>query len=111
MNYYETWVDLLPGVRDLEFTDAVDRYLSKLVELGRIEGFSIKRRKFGFGPEGLGEFNITMSVQDLAQLDSAFMVVAERDGEIELLHAAVFSKVCNYKSALYRDFPDEVRKR
>ena len=48
-------------------------------------------------------------VFDLAQLDAAFSHVTPRAGEMEKLHAAVWSKVDNFKSALYRDFPDANR--
>lgn len=111
MNYYMVWVDLAPGVRDLEFTDAVNAFATGLVNEGRMESFSITRRKFGFGPAELGEFEIRMAFKDLAQLDYAFSRVAVRDAEIERVHAAVYGKVVNFKSALYRDFPDEVRAR
>jgi hypothetical protein len=35
--------------------------------------------------------------------------VAPREGEIQSLHAKVYSMVTNFKSALYRDFPDAGR--
>ncbi len=111
MNHYEIWVNLLPGVNDLEFCDAVHAYLGYLQQSGRLESFTVRRRKFGFGPDALGEWNITMSFRDLTQLDEAFNRVARRDEEIEVLHAAVFSKVTDYRSGLYRDFPDAVRER
>ena len=63
----------------------------------------------GFGPDGLGEFYISIALQDLAQMDAAFFTAATRDDVVEPLHHAVYSRVTNYKSALYRDFPDEVR--
>lgn len=109
MPSYETWVDLAPGVHDLEFVRSVRAYLDSLVQQGRMDSYRIRRRQFGFGPEALGEFNITMEFRDLTQLDEAFQRVARRDQEIESLHEAVFSKVRNYKSGLWRDFPDPVR--
>ncbi len=111
MNDYEVWVDLAPGVNDLEFVAALEGYLGYLKQRGLMEGFRIRRRKFGFGPDALGEFNITMSFRDLAHLDAAFLRVAKRDEEIESLHAHVFSRVRNFRSGLYRDFPDPVRER
>jgi hypothetical protein len=44
-------------------------------------------------------------------MDAAFNMVATRSEPIEGIHAAVYSKVVNFKSALYRDFPDAVRVR
>ncbi len=109
MNYYVVWVDLAPGVRDLDFTDAVTAFASGLVKDGRMESYAITRRKFGFGPAELGEFEVRMAFRDLAQMDDAFSRVAVRDAAIEAVHSAVYEKVVNYKSALYRDFPDDVR--
>lgn len=109
MDTYEIWVDLVPGTKDLEFVDAVHAYLGYLKAQGKLEGFRIRRRKLGFGPDGLGEWNISIEFRDLAQADEAFLRAATRDEQIEGLHAPVYSKVCNYKSGLYRDFPDSVR--
>ncbi len=109
MNYYHVWADLREGHNDLEFSDAVTKYLGHLKERGLIEGFRITRRKFGFGPSELGDFHIVMELRDLAQLDAAFNLVATRSGEIETLHRAVYGAVTDLRSALYRDFPDPVR--
>ncbi len=109
MDCYEIWVDLLPGVGDLEFVDAVHGWLGHLKGRGEIAGFRVKRRKFGFGPTGMGEWFISIEFDNLAQMDAAFMEAATRRPDVEALHAAVYSKVTNYKSGLYRDFPDAVR--
>lgn len=34
---------------------------------------------------------------------------AKRSGALEELHSAVYSKVTDFRAALYRDFPDPVR--
>jgi len=111
MNHYTMWVNLKDGRRDLEFAEAVAAYLGHLQSAGKIERWSLARRKFGFGPDALGEFMITVSCKDLAQLDQAFGVVATRAGEVERLHMPVYSMVTDFKSALYRDFPDPERVR
>lgn len=110
MNCYTVWVDLAPGVGDLEFCQALTAYLGHLRSHGLIEGSRIMRRKLGFGPAELGEWFIQIETRDLAQLDSAFNEAAARQGEPERLHAEVFRRVRNFRSGLYRDFPDEVRK-
>ena len=109
MNAYAIWFDLAPGARDLEIADAIDAWLGALRERGTIEGWSLERRKFGFGPDGLGEFHVRIHVRDLAQLDAAFQVAAAREGETERLHAEVFRRVVNFRSGLYRPFPDPER--
>lgn len=111
MNTYAIWVDLREGREDLAFCDAVDAFLGSLKAQGLLESFTLERRKFGFSPDGLGEFHIRIQTKTLDQLDQAFHHTATRSGEIESLHANVFSRVVNFKSALYRSFPDEVRVR
>lgn len=84
-------------------------WLDRLKQESLIEGYRLLRRKLGFGPRELGEFQITIEVRDLAQLDQAFLRVVPRSGEIERLHQQVYSRVCDFQSALYRDFPDPGR--
>lgn len=110
MDYYDIWVNLAPGTNDLEFVKSVRAYMDHIVQGGHMSGYRIRRRKFGFGPESLGEFNISLEFESLAKLDAAFDEIATREGIVEDLHHAVYSKVRDFKSALYRDFPDPVRK-
>jgi hypothetical protein len=110
MDYYEAWFDLKSSARDLEFTERLDQFLGHLKERGMIEGFRLTRRKLGFGPPDLGEFHVVIEIKDLAHLDKAFLHAATRDTEIEPLHAGVYSAITGVKFALYRDFPDAVRK-
>lgn len=110
MDYLDIWCNLRDSGKDLEFCDNVSKYLGHLKSEGLIADFHIARRKFGFGPSELGEFHIRIEAQDLAQVDKAFNQVATRSGKIEDLHRPVFSMVKDLKSALYRDFPDPVRK-
>lgn len=111
MNIYHIWCDLKPGISDLEFTDAADRYLNHMRDEGSLSRYRITRRKLGLGAEGLGEFHLMLEFKDLASLDDAFSHVATRNDPVESFHFAVNSKVTNLKFALYRDFPDPVRER
>jgi len=111
MDSYHIWCNLKPGVRDLEFAAAVAAYLGRLQRDGLIAGHRLTRRKLGFGPPGLGEFHIVVETEHLAQLERAFQRVATRSGAVERLHARVYSSVQDVQFALYRDFPDPVRKR
>jgi len=110
VNYYEIWVNLAPGANDLEFVKAVENYLGYFKSQGKLAGYTVKRRKFGFGPADLGEFYISIAFEHLAQMDEAFFSAATRDEVVEPLHHEVYSRVKDFKSALYRDFPDAVRK-
>ncbi len=109
MDHYHIWVDLKPGVKDLDLASSIEGLLGNLKGKGLLEGFSLQRRKLGFGPDALGEWHVDIATKDLAQLDAAFNHMTPRAGEMERLHAMVWSKVTNYKAGLYRDFPDANR--
>jgi len=110
MDHYHIWFNLKNTHRDLEFSHDADRFLGHLKAEGRIADHRLTRRKLGFGPAALGEFHLTISVRDLAQLDEAFGTVAPRAGPVEDFHKRVYAQVTDFQSALYRDFPDPVRK-
>lgn len=110
MDVYHIWFNLKDSHRDLDFCEALETYMAFLRERDLIAGHRLTRRKLGFGPEELGDFHLAIDVRDLAQLDAAFQMAATRDAPVEAPHAAVYSKVKDVKFALYRDFPDPVRK-
>ncbi len=70
VDVYELSVDLRPGVRDLEFTAVLERYLGELQADGLIEGWRLLRSKLGLG--AASEFKVLIETRDLAQLDTAF---------------------------------------
>jgi len=109
MNHYHIWFDLKDTRQDLQFCQNLTAFLGHLKSEQRIASYRLTRRKFGFGLPELGEFHCDIETESLAQLDSAFDVMARRSGELEVLHAKVFSMVTNFRSALYRDFPDPQR--
>jgi hypothetical protein len=109
MDYYHIWCNLKDSSKDLEFSRDVAAYLGHLMEKGLIIEYKLTRRKFGFSPDDLGEFHIIIAVSNLQQLEQAFQAVATRTGEVEKHHHPVYSAVTDFKSALYRDFPDPVR--
>ncbi len=111
MDHYLIWCNLSESHRDLEFVENLNKYLGYLKEQQELESFTVTRRKLGWGPASLGEFMIDIRVKDMAKLEAIFQHVATRSGEVEKLHVAVFRMVTDFQSALYRDFPDEVRKR
>lgn len=110
MDVYHVWCDLKAGVGDIEFAQAARRYFEHLQGEGRIAGFRITRRKLGLGHPNLPEWHITLEFEGLAQLDDAFGHVASRAEPVESFHHAVNAKVDGVFFALYRDFPDAVRR-
>jgi hypothetical protein len=111
VDHYHIWVDLKPGIKDLDLASSIEGLLDNLKGKGLLESWSLQRRKLGFGPDALGEWHVDIVCKDLAQLDAAFNHMTPRTGEMERLHAMVWSKVDNYKAGLYRDFPDANRAR
>ncbi|MBX3360736.1 MAG: hypothetical protein KF912_06715 [Phycisphaeraceae bacterium] len=111
MQQYHMWFNLVESHRDMEFAGHVRAYLDHLKGKGLIDDWSLSRRKFGFAPPELGEWHVVVRTRDMSQLDGAFGLVATRSGEIETLHRPVYSMVKDFKSALYRDFPDPERAR
>lgn len=109
MNYYDIWCNLKDTRADVTFAKNVNTFMAYLREQGLIESWTLSRRKLGFGPSELGEFNIRIVCKDLAQLDQAFDAAARRSGDVEMMHAKVFSMVTDFRSGLSRDFPDLVR--
>ncbi len=111
MNIYNAWFDLKPGVRDTEFCDRLADYLDHLAADGLMARWRLMRRKLGLSAAEVGEFHLMMEFEALEQLDRAFNYVGTRAGPIEGLHHCVNALVQNVKFALYRDFPDPIRRR
>ena len=111
MDIYHIWCNLKEGVSDVDFADKASAYLSYLRAEGMIEGFRITRRKLGLSPAHLADFHLMVELKDLAQLQDAFGHVAARANPVEGLHHSVNNLVRDLSFALYRDFPDAVRKR
>jgi hypothetical protein len=111
LDIYHIWFDLKPGTGDVAFGDKLAAYLGHLRDEGKIVGWRLMRRKLGLGPPALRDFHLMIEIKDLAQLDAAFAEVATRSEPVEGLHAAVNSLVSDAFFALYRDFPDPVRRR
>lgn len=110
MDIYHVYCDTKPGIRDMEFVAAVERYMSHLRTAGMIAAWRLTRAKLGFGLRGMGDWHLMIEVTDLAQLEAAFRHVASRAGEAEAHHHGLNSLVSNPVFALYRDFPDPVRR-
>lgn len=109
MDIYHIWCDLQPGIRDLDFSNAVEAWLGDLAGRGLLEQYRITRCKLGLKHDALPEWHMMLETRNLAQLEDAFQHAASRKDPAESLHRDVYGKVQNVKFALYRDFPDAVR--
>lgn len=99
----------MDAARDDGIRAAVRAWLDHLQAEGLIGGWTLTRRKLGFGPAELGECCAELRTDGMAQLEAAFQRVAARAGAGEELHRAVDARVRNLRTALYRDFPDPQR--
>lgn len=111
MDIYHGWFNLKDGESDIAFADHFSRYMTHLQDAGKIRGWRLTRRKLGLGPDMLPEFHMMIETDDLAMLDDAFRLVAAREEPVESLHHGVNGRVKDVIFALYRDFPDDVRRR
>ena len=98
-----------PGVRDVQFVEALAGYMDHLKSRGMVESHRLMRRKLGLAPAGLGEFDLMIETRDLAQLETAFQHIASRQEPAEGHHHAVNALVSDAQFGLYRDFPDPFR--
>ena len=110
MDIYHGFFSLKPGTSDVGFADDFKKFMEFLVAHKKIVSWRLMRRKLGLGPREFGEFHMMIEVENLAQLDEAFSMAAARTGDMEHHHFDVNSKIADVKFALYRDFPDPVRK-
>ena len=110
MDIYHIWFDAKDGVRDDRIAEAARLYLDHLKDQKLIAHWRLMRRKLGLAPSGFREWHVMIETENLAQLERAFGDVATRSGETEVKHHGLNALACNLMFALYRDFPDEVRK-
>lgn len=111
MDIYHIWCDLKSGIRDMEFVESVSTYFTHLQEKQMIHSYRVTRRKLGLSPENFPEFHIMVEFENLTQVDAAFMAASSRTEPVESFHQTMNSKAENVRFALYRDFPDEHRKK
>ncbi|MDP6532638.1 MAG: hypothetical protein QF845_05015 [Candidatus Marinimicrobia bacterium] len=106
MDIYHVWCNLIDSRKDDEFCAAVEAYLDYFKSDGLLDNYRITRRKLGFGPKELGEFHILIETKNMSKLEDVWRTVAQKDEPVVSLHKDVYSRVTDFRSALYRDFPD-----
>ena len=111
MDIYHIWFDAKDGVRDDRIAESMRLYLDHLRERKLIASWRLTRRKLGLAPTGFREWHVMVETENLTQLERAFEEAATRAGDTEVKHHGINSLACNLQFALYRDFPDRVRKR
>ena len=109
MDIYTIYADHNEDTDAHNFVKLMNKFLNKMVDLGRIETFRITRMKLGFRSMDLPEFRIDMEFKNLQQLDDAMTSVIRNEENIEGEHIG-FNHLVDVETIqhfLYRDFPDE----
>lgn len=109
MNLYTCSIDLRDEAKALAFAHAVHTWMTHLQAQGAIQGWRLLRRKLGLGSGEHRDFLLEIEVENLAQLDRAFRLVASRDEAVETMYRAVNGLIGASDVALYRPFPDSER--
>ena len=108
MDIYTIYADHNEEVDAHQFVQRMNKFMDKMVELGRMETYRITRMKLGFRSMDLPEFRIDMEFKNMQQLDDAMTSVIRNEENIENEHVG-FNHLVDVETIqhfLYRDFPD-----
>ncbi len=100
MFVYTIWFNSRDSKRNGELVQELRNFLKELKAKGFISEFRIMRRSLGFGPEGLGEFNVMVFTESLGNLQKIMEEIEK--GEVGG-HDNFTPLVRDFKSALYRE--------
>lgn len=109
MDVYTIYADHTADTDAHTFAKLMDKFLSKMVSMGKMESYRITRMKLGFRSMDLPEFRIDMEFKNMQQLDDAMTGVIRNESNIEDEHVG-FNHLVDVETIqhfLYRDFPDE----
>ena len=109
MDVYTIYADHTSDTDAHTFATLMDKFLSKMVDMGKMESYRITRMKLGFRSMDLPEFRIDMEFKNMQQLDDAMTGVIRNENNIEDEHVG-FNHLVDVETIqhfLYRDFPDE----
>ena len=108
MDYYDIWFNLKDPLQEAAFCADLDDCMRELKVREAILGYRLRRRTLGLGPSALGEFNLTIDLRDLAQLDALFRLVEAPDGEVHALYQSVMDRMADAHYGLSRDYPGSI---
>lgn len=109
MDVYTIYADHTEDTNAHTFAKLMDKFLSKMVAMGKMESYRITRMKLGFRSMDLPEFRIDMEFRNMQQLDDAMTGIIHNEANIEDEHVG-FNHLVDVETIqhfLYRDFPDE----
>jgi len=108
--HFHLYVHLKSDTDGREFCERVREFLSFLFERELIEGFNIARRQFTIDPPNLGEYHFTVDFADSDQMNRALERAGTPSEENEEFHQVVTEAVAGLTMALYRDYPEPVKR-
>lgn len=109
MTTYYCMIDLKPNANALAFANAVQNWFDSLKDAGKIEAWQLQRRKLHLAGPGFGDFIITVTLRDLAQLDLAFGHLGERIEGANRAYDLMHGMIEQLEVGLYRSFPDDIQ--
>lgn len=109
MDIYTIYADHNEDTDAHNFVKLMNKFLNKMVDLGRIETFRITRMKLGFRSMDLPEFRIDMEFENMQQLDDAMTITLGKK-DVDKAHVGFnqYVDVETIQHFLYRDFPDDI---
>ena len=108
MDIYTIYADHTENTTAHKFASLMEKFMDKMVALGRMGSYRITRMKLGFRSMDLPEFRIDMEFKNMQQLDDAMTSVIRNEENIEGEHVG-FNHLVDVETIqhfLYRDFPD-----
>ena len=109
MNLYHCMIDLKDDAKAVVFAQALDDWLSHLMDYGVIGPWHLFRRKLNLSSDSHRDFILQIEVDGLAQLDGLFRYVSSDAERIEELHLRVHQMIGTVEFGLYRPYPDPAR--
>ncbi len=106
MDCYHCMIDLKPNANELAFARAVAGWFGLLQAAGKVDGWQLHRRKLRLAGPGHGDFMLTVTFRDLAQLDLAFAHLAQGDPDAAQTYTQMHAMIDRAEVGLYRPYPD-----
>ena len=98
--------DLKDKVDEREFRESFDRLAEHLKDTGLVNQSRCMRHQEHDGynsHEPLGRYYVSMEFPDMQCAEQCWDFIEGRSGSVGQLHAAVFSKICNWRFFLSSD--------
>lgn len=111
MNLYHCMIELKRDAQALAFASATEHWLSGLAARGLIGEWKLFRRKFGLASAQHSDMILTIEVEDMAQLESAFRSLADAGSPADQKYYDLMHDMIGQLAVgLYRPYPDPTQR-